>query len=693
MTIYRLAGAKTVLFWNEDEVLARTVRDGAISSAGYHGLQLSNITIAAPPTIDALEDVMEIIESVKADAVIGAVRGSSCRQVLESLQFVGYFPKAAFVTDCVSELQTSPVSVVRSVTSPVIGRSRTSTSSAYSSSSTSVAPSPFPVSAFMLDKTEFDPRMSGPTWNDQFWYPVVNDNGTTSAQLAFDHICATFGVSHPHWSVPMVMGAGRVFHRLLQHVGALDPNLLRSDLQVFNEPSFVGLLGFSAWGQNNVKEVILLQSDERGALQIVYPLGASTANFIYPAPDFPERVYSGQYMSRPVEIAMACIVAACIAISMLLFAFVGVYRNHTLLNAASPLFLMTILIGSILVYSTYYAWLIEANTAACYARFWLLGVGFVLMFGALFAKTWRVMRIFHVSELHPLKITNFQLLLILVVLVGIEIILLTAWSAAARPTQTIIVTDPLRASKDILSCSTTRADKIVLGILVAYKLAIVLYSIYLSIRVWSIPLKQYNESRGIAFAMYNMVCFGLPTFVLQISKSIPDPTMFVLRTLGILLPTLITIGAIFVPKLYGIATEGCSSSISTSASLQTQYNLHSVSTRVEKPPPMDWNNSPVQDKEMKKKKKKKKKKTMTTRFDLAGKESASQDELEEVAVDSANIEVLPEQVSPQTYQLLLQKHNKLLAQHAKLRKKYRLVCKSTDVGDHSPTLEANEAAQ
>jgi len=43
---------------------------------------------------------------------------------------------------------------------------------------------------------------------------------------------------------------------------------------------------------------------------------------------------------------------------------------------------------------------------SCYAYPWLLGMGFAIMFGGLFAKTWRLWRLFSTKSLKAQVITN-----------------------------------------------------------------------------------------------------------------------------------------------------------------------------------------------------------------------------------------------------------------------------------------------
>jgi len=53
---------------------------------------------------------------------------------------------------------------------------------------------------------------------------------------------------------------------------------------------------------------------------------------------------------------------------------------------------------------------------------WLLGMGFILLFGALFCKTWRISAIFNKKDLKKVVITDAHLIKLLLLLLFIEAI-------------------------------------------------------------------------------------------------------------------------------------------------------------------------------------------------------------------------------------------------------------------------------
>jgi hypothetical protein len=548
VTLYKLAGVKKIALWYEDTAFPTAVKEGILPFLEYNGIDVYLVPVLSfNPSQDKMNKLAMDLRDMKPDAIIGAGSTPTCSTWYKALRNANYVPNAMVESNCITEPST-----------------KTDT----------------PDAIYSLDKTEFDYRMTGLSWTDDLWYPPIN--GVASAKLVWEDISNRFN-SIPHWSIPLIASVGLVYQKAIERAGTLDTDAIRIQINQFNEPSFVGQIGFSSWGQISVKDVILVQADQNFDLQIVYPLGSATSTLIYPAPTFEERIFNAKYLSERSERVLAGFSAFFILISIALIVFTLVNRNDRFIMAASPLFLCAILVGSIMLYSAFYMWVLHAYSALCYLRFWLIGLGFVTMFGALFSKTWRVMKIFTTSDLTVFRVTNAQLALVMAVLLGIEAILLAIWSGTSRPRQLVTVADPIRPSKNTLVCSNGKSGTPMLAILVTYKLAMVFYGIYMSFRIWKIPLKQFNESRPIAFSMYNMLCFGILAFGLQVSGSISDPAMFIVRSVCLILSTFFTILAIFGPKIAqvmtgrsGFSTNGTSRGGTTTTTASHRSNASTV---------------------------------------------------------------------------------------------------------------------
>ena len=83
-------------------------------------------------------------------------------------------------------------------------------------------------------------------------------------------------------------------------------------------------------------------------------------------------------------------------------------------------------------------WSLYVSTAICNAVAWCLSVGFVVMFGSLFGRTFRILQIIAKSKYQPVKFTNQRLLVFVFVLVLIDVAVLIIWSAVV-PIQASLV--------------------------------------------------------------------------------------------------------------------------------------------------------------------------------------------------------------------------------------------------------------
>jgi len=122
--------------------------------------------------------------------------------------------------------------------------------------------------------------------------------------------------------------------------------------------------------------------------RIIVPSLAKTHDLIYPAPGWDEREFK-QDFGEPIEIILLVIVVLMIVANIAWGIFTVVNWNHTAIRAASPSFLILVLFGSTLLCLSVITFLPNIiNDVLCILRAWLIGIGFVVVFGACFAKSW-----------------------------------------------------------------------------------------------------------------------------------------------------------------------------------------------------------------------------------------------------------------------------------------------------------------
>lgn len=517
ITLFKNSQAQTMVVFYENQTYSQSIAKGAITYAKFNGiLILETLVIPANPTQQDIDNMVQNISMINPDIVVGSGYYSICPMYFSSLQKYNWTPKGNALTQCTSNPQSIQLA---------------------------------PQGIFALDYVEWDIRLTGPDYVDSLYYIATAISSST--QLYFIQTLTQFGFLTT-WESALVVGAGEVLHNILQSVNnASDTNSLLTAFSIYVQTSFVGAISFSTWGQNNARKVIVYQPNQYYELQIVYPGSSETEAFIYPIPQFDQRTFNYNYMGTPVELAFAALTTVAICSSIILIAWTFYHRKHPILHSSSPMFLMIILFGSILLYSSIFAWMLQAATASCYLRYWLLCLGFVLTFGSLFAKTWRIMVLFYTNSMSVFKISNSQLLIILGILIAIQVILLSIWSGLTHPYSTFQIVDQYYPSENFLICSSNSSSLVMMIIIVVYLGLLTLTGVYITIKNWNVS-KLYNESRQISFAMYNMMSFGFLAFGLEVSDSLSLTPMFIIRSLCIIISTAITVFALFIPKINSI---------------------------------------------------------------------------------------------------------------------------------------------
>jgi len=234
-------------------------------------------------------------------------------------------------------------------------------------------------------------------------------------------------------------------------------------------------------------------------------------------------------------------------------------------------------------------WMLYTNDAMCILTFWFFAVGFGVMFGALFAKTWRIKKILYpeqdgsilsrawkfLKSLFCLKgdqakkasraakkqykqvkvVTWKRLLIILGVIVGIEVLICSIFTIIAPffdLAEKVTKSDEYQG-ENYTECEETAVSITFIVLLVVYNSLLLAYGVFLSWVLRNVQWALFNESKSIAFAMYNLFFFGALIGGLQVSDAVERETMFVVRCALILCAVFVAVAVIFLPKIYYIA--------------------------------------------------------------------------------------------------------------------------------------------
>jgi gamma-aminobutyric acid type B receptor len=264
-------------------------------------------------------------------------------------------------------------------------------------------------------------------------------------------------------------------------------------------------------------------------------------------------------IAHPSEVGIIIFTCILIAFSVVCAIYVMATWQNKVTKAASPPFLLIVIVGSIFVYSGVLTRPLQTTASMCLATPWLLVGGFVLMYSSIFSRTYRLLRIFNNRSLEIFKVPDFHLYVIVGVLVAIASILLILWTAIVPQQAVLITPDLTRPIQNYYKCASPEGTTVFFGLVGAYMFGIIVAGGVMAIMIWNIRYEVYNESKQLGFAIYNLLFF----FVLAIVvSSVFDEDQreisFVLRSVCINLGTCITIGALFIPKMVIAAGGMCS---------------------------------------------------------------------------------------------------------------------------------------
>lgn len=317
-------------------------------------------------------------------------------------------------------------------------------------------------------------------------------------------------------------------------------------LRKYNYTSFLGVIDFNA--QNVMMHPgVLSQNIANATTTVIAPLSISNHVLVYPMPEWKKRSIRSGF--EKIEISVIVVVSILLVNSVAWFIYVIISRKKKEIAASSPIFLGSMLTGSILIYLSLIFWMPNHVTkAGCSLNVAFLSIGFVLLFGSMVVKSWRVHLLFTQKTLQVFKISNSQVALFLGLLLTIEVILYIIWISLTRPSVIYNKINMYEIYNNYYSCSTSTGGTVIVWIMVGYNGLLFLYGAYLALRIRTIPFKVYDESKIIAFCIYNVGLTAIIVAILEGTSAAERYTLFGLRSFLIMISTALTINTMFIGK-------------------------------------------------------------------------------------------------------------------------------------------------
>ncbi|XP_052762189.1 gamma-aminobutyric acid type B receptor subunit 2-like [Mya arenaria] len=232
---------------------------------------------------------------------------------------------------------------------------------------------------------------------------------------------------------------------------------------------------------------------------------------------------------------------------------------------SSPYVNYVIIIGCMVMYSEVYLGTMEymhvgnrsrSEDFMCMSRSISITIGFTLLFGSMFAKTYRVHYLFREHKIRKKFIKDRHLLAMVFVLILIDLAILVPWSTLFpfRQQQIVKLTkdsaDKNLIYSEIFPYCYNEKQMYWLVTLYVYKGLLLAFGTFLAWETRHVTIPELNDSKYIGACIYNVVVvcvFGVPlAHVLPIEQTTLN---FVLESFLLIFCTTICACIIFVPKI------------------------------------------------------------------------------------------------------------------------------------------------
>lgn len=354
-----------------------------------------------------------------------------------------------------------------------------------------------------------------------------------------------------------------------------DPLWERLFLDALHNTSFEGVTGPVRFYDNERKAGILLKQFQDGAEIKVGEYSAATQHLDltlgspmkwigkHPPKDRTLEIIEHTRVNKTVYAILASLAICGIVMATVFLAFNIKYRNQRYIKMSSPQLNNLIIIGCMLTYtSIVFLGLdsglssIEAFPYICTARAWTLMAGFSLAFGAMFSKTWRVHSIFTDVKLNKKVIKDYQLFMVVGVLLFIDLVIMTTWQVAdpfQRATKRM-EPYPHPSSEDIIIvpeneyCTSERMT-IFVGSIYAYKGLLMIFGAFLAWETRKVSIPALNDSRHVGLSVYNVAIMCICGAAVALVLVDHQDAMFLIIGVFVLFCSTATLWLVFVPKI------------------------------------------------------------------------------------------------------------------------------------------------
>lgn len=227
--------------------------------------------------------------------------------------------------------------------------------------------------------------------------------------------------------------------------------------------------------------------------------------------------------------------------------------NHRLIKLSQREFLIVMLLGACVALTGPLLSFGQLNFYKCATLPIFTSLGYVLLFGPLFVKSWRVGVLVRNTKLRHMKVPSYQLYARLFVMLAITSILL-GLMFYLDPPHVESTTEPITYDGEIhvVPFQTCTVDGNLMSSMLIFALALfTAYGCYVSYQIRNVS-EDLSEARWIFLSIYNGALLSAIMLAIVLGLDLTFMQIHLFATLGILIVSVFTVALIMVPKFINI---------------------------------------------------------------------------------------------------------------------------------------------
>eukprot|EP01130_Rhizamoeba_saxonica_P006122 TRINITY_DN2430_c0_g1_i3.p1 TRINITY_DN2430_c0_g1~~TRINITY_DN2430_c0_g1_i3.p1 ORF type:complete len:663 (+),score=86.67 TRINITY_DN2430_c0_g1_i3:174-1991(+) len=262
---------------------------------------------------------------------------------------------------------------------------------------------------------------------------------------------------------------------------------------------------------------------------------------------------------------------------IIVLVIVIIKRDHKAIKIASYKFCIITLIGSIIAIGSGFLYLGKPTLVTCVLRESCIGLGFVLIYGCIFAKTWRVYMLFIVNRLRLRTISDGYLFKYVFLVLSVQAILLTIWFSVEPPMPVMKDSPFLRDYDRYITCEGGK-DYIFRTMVGIWMILITLFGCGIAFNIRKVKSNSLGEAQKIGSVIYNMLFINTVILPLMLLVELTLEIYILLICADIMWICNVTTAVVFWQRAYAALTR--ESEVWMESKTAATRNSNSVSNQV-----------------------------------------------------------------------------------------------------------------